>query len=83
MVLCNTGVKGAQAAWGNAFDWCGYLGLIGNERVGATLMPDPAGLRPSWFQNRDYGLIRNPAVVERENRRWTQIKREKQCSPRR
>lgn len=59
-----TGSSGAQTAkvtWGKAFDWCDYSGVIGNRRVGLTLMPDPANFRPSWFHNRDYGLmVANP-----------------------
>ena len=57
----STGATTAKGTWGKAFDWCDYSGVIGDRRVGVTLMPDPANFRPSWFHNRDYGLmVANP-----------------------
>lgn len=61
LISTSTGAKTAKATWGKAFDWCDYSGIIGDRRVGAALMPDPANFRPSWFHNRDYGLmVANP-----------------------
>jgi len=60
-ILSSTGAKSAKATWGKAFDWCDYSGVIDGRHVGVTLMPDPANFRPSWFHNRDYGLmVANP-----------------------
>ena len=61
VILGSTGIKGAKATWGKAFEWCDYSGVIDKRQVGVTLMPDPANFRPSWFHNRDYGLmVANP-----------------------
>jgi hypothetical protein len=57
LITTSTGGKTAKATWGKAFEWCDYSGVIGDRRVGVTLMPDPANFRPSWFHNRDYGLM--------------------------
>ncbi|MCY2954674.1 MAG: PmoA family protein [Planctomycetota bacterium] len=60
-ILSSTGMKTAKTTWGKAFDWCDYSGVIDGRRVGVTLMPDSANFRPSWFHNRDYGLmVANP-----------------------
>jgi hypothetical protein len=57
----STGATGAKATWGSALDWCDYSGTIDGRQVGVTVMPDPANFRPSWFHNRDYGLmVANP-----------------------
>ena len=61
LITSSTGAKTAKATWGKAFDWCDYSGVIDGQRVGVTLMPDPANFRPSWFHNRNYGLmVANP-----------------------
>jgi hypothetical protein len=61
LITTSTGAQTAKDTWGKAFDWCDYSGVIGDRRVGVTLMPDPANFRPSWFHNRDYGLmVANP-----------------------
>lgn len=61
LIAASTGAKTASATWGKAFDWCDYSGVVGDRRAGVTLMPDPANFRPSWFHNRDYGLmVANP-----------------------
>jgi hypothetical protein len=57
----SAGEQGAKATWGKAADWSDYSGVIGGRRVGILLMPDPRNFRPSWFHNRDYGLmVANP-----------------------
>lgn len=60
-LVASSGATGAKATWGKAFDWCNYSGVIAGRRAGVMLMPDPANFRPSWFHNRDYGLmVANP-----------------------
>lgn len=61
LITGSTGATTAAGTWGRALDWCDYSGIIGSERVGVTLMPDPRNFRPSWWHNRDYGLmVANP-----------------------
>jgi len=61
VILSSTGAQTAKATWGKSFEWCDYSGEVDGRRVGMTLMPDPANFRPSWFHNRDYGLmVANP-----------------------
>ena len=61
IIAASTGAKTAQATWGKSFEWCDYSGDLGDRRVGVALMADPANFRPSWFHNRDYGLmVANP-----------------------
>lgn len=56
-ITSSSGLETANGTWGKAHDWCDYSGVIGGQRVGITLMTDPANFRPSWFHNRDYGLM--------------------------
>ena len=41
LITSSTGAKTAKATWGKAFAWCDYSGVIGDQRAGVTLMPDP------------------------------------------
>ena len=60
-ILASAGARTAKATWGKSFDWCDYSGEAEGHLLGVTLMPDPANFRPSWFHNRDYGLmVANP-----------------------
>jgi len=60
-ILTSTGAKTAKVTWGKSFEWCDYSGELDGRRVGVTLMPDPDNVGPSWFHNRDYGLmVANP-----------------------
>jgi hypothetical protein len=60
-LLASTGARSAKATWGQSFTWCTATGMQDGHRVGVTLMPDPENFRPSWFHNRDYGLmVANP-----------------------
>lgn len=60
-LLASTGARSAKATWGQSFTWCTATGMQEGRRVGVTLMPDPENFRPSWFHNRDYGLmVANP-----------------------
>lgn len=61
VITSNSGLKTAKNTWGQPADWCDYSGSVNGQRVGITLMVDPANFRPSWFHNRDYGLmVANP-----------------------
>lgn len=61
LIVTSTGARTAQATWGHSFAWCDYSGDLEGRRAGVTLMPDPENFRPSWFHNRDYGLmVANP-----------------------
>lgn len=60
-ILASTGDTSARTTWGQAFAWCEYERELEGRRLGVTLMPDPKNFRPSWFHNRDYGLmVANP-----------------------
>ena len=60
-ILTSTGMRGAKASWGQTADWSDYSGTISNRAVGITLLAAPENFRPSWFHNRDYGLmVANP-----------------------
>jgi hypothetical protein len=61
LIRNSAGAEGAKATWGRVADWCDYSAVIGGRRAGILLMPDPRNFRPSWFHNRDYGLmVANP-----------------------
>ena len=61
LILASSGAKTAQATWGKTFAWCDYSGELDGHRAGVTFMPHPDNFRPSWFHNRDYGLmVANP-----------------------
>jgi len=61
LILASSGAKTAKATWGKSFAWCDCSGELDGHRAGVTLMPDPGNFRPSWFHNRDYGLmVANP-----------------------
>ena len=61
LITSSMGGKTAKGTWGKAFEWCDYSGVIGGQRAGITLLTDPANFRPSWWHNRDYGLmVANP-----------------------
>lgn len=60
-ILASTGATSAKATWGQSFEWCDASGVQEGRRLGVMLMPDPENFRPSWFHNRDYGLmVANP-----------------------
>jgi hypothetical protein len=61
VVTSSSGLKTAKATWGQPAQWCDYSGAVDGQQVGITLMADPANFRPSWWHNRDYGLmVANP-----------------------
>ncbi|HUG17349.1 MAG TPA: PmoA family protein [Planctomycetaceae bacterium] len=51
------GRAGAGKIWSQAADWCDYSGVVGDERIGMTIMCHPDNFRPSWFHARDYGFV--------------------------
>lgn len=60
-ITSSAGLKSAKNTWGQRAEWCDYSGVVNGQRVGITLMADPANFRPSWWHNRDYGLmVANP-----------------------
>lgn len=61
-LITNSGhFASAAATWGQPADWCDYSKVIEGRRVGVLLLPDPANPHPSWWHNRDYGLmVANP-----------------------
>lgn len=61
VIKSSSGMKTAKTTWGQPADWCDYSGAVNGQQVGITLMADPANFRPSWWHNRDYGLmVANP-----------------------
>jgi hypothetical protein len=56
-ILNADGSKNERRVWGEAADWCDYSGILHGQRVGITLMADPANFRRSGFHARDYGLL--------------------------
>ena len=61
LITSSSGLKTAKATWGLAAEWCDYSGTVEGQGLGITLMAGPANFRPSWWHNRDYGLmVANP-----------------------
>ncbi len=51
------GREGEEATYGRSTPWSDYSGMMEGKVIGVTVMTDPLNFRPSWFHNRDYGLI--------------------------
>ncbi len=56
-ITSSTGLKTAKNTWGQPAGWCDYSGTSEGRRIGITLVTDRANLRPSWWHNRDYGVL--------------------------
>lgn len=55
------GKKTAKETWGQPADWTDYSGMTNGAKAGITLFASPDNFRPSWWHNRDYGLmVANP-----------------------
>jgi hypothetical protein len=60
-ILTSEGARAAKASWGQTAAWSDCFGTISNRTVGIALFAAPENFRPSWFHNRDYGLmVANP-----------------------
>jgi hypothetical protein len=60
-ITSSAGLKTAKKTWGQPAAWCDYSGTVDGQRVDITLMTAPGNVRPSWWHNRDYGLmVANP-----------------------
>jgi len=57
VITSSAGLETAKNTWGQPAEWCDNSGTVNGIRVGAKIIPDPANFRPSWWHNRDYGLI--------------------------
>jgi hypothetical protein len=58
IITSSAGKKSAKETWGQTAAWCDYSGPSGD---GLMLIPSAENFRPSWFHNRDYGLmVANP-----------------------
>ena len=61
IILNSAGSKSAAETWGKPALWCDYSGAIAGERIGVTIIPAEGNFRPSWWHNRNYGLmVANP-----------------------
>lgn len=59
--IAGSNSTGAKATWGQAAHWCDYSGKKSGTQLGITIMASPNNFRPSWWHNRDYGLmVANP-----------------------
>jgi hypothetical protein len=56
-ILTSEGVRGAKASWGQTAAWSDCSGVISNRTVGIAILTALENFRPSWFHNRDYGLM--------------------------
>lgn len=61
VIIISSGLKTAKNTWGHPADWCDYSGTVDGQGLGIILMAAPCNFRPSWWHNRDYGLmVANP-----------------------
>lgn len=61
VITSSGGATTAKGTWGKTASWCDYSGVLGERRVGIAVLADAKNFRPSWFHNRDYGLmVANP-----------------------
>lgn len=58
-IRSSTGATTAGGTWGRAAEWCDDSGPADDRgRVaGITVVAGPDNFRPSWWHNRDYGLL--------------------------
>jgi hypothetical protein len=61
-LITNSGhLATAKATWGQPAAWCDYAAIVEGKRAGILLVPDPGNPHPSWWHNRDYGvMVSNP-----------------------
>lgn len=51
------GDRNEAEVWGMTAKWCDYSAVMGNQRLGVTIMPHPQNFRDSWMHARDYGFL--------------------------
>jgi len=58
-IRSSTGATTAAGTWGRAAEWCDASGLADDRGSisGITVVPGSNNFRPSWWHNRDYGLL--------------------------
>lgn len=58
-IRSSTGATTAAGTWGRAADWCDASGAADDRggSAGVTVVPGAVNFRPSWWHNRDYGLL--------------------------
>lgn len=57
----SNGKTTAKETWGQPAEWTDYSGVVNGAEAGITLFASPDNFRPSWWHNRDYGLmVANP-----------------------
>ena len=60
-ITSSSGTTTAKATWGQHAAWSDYSGIIRGRHVGIMVVPDSGNPHPSWWHNRDYGLmVSNP-----------------------
>ena len=56
-ILNSSGERDERGVWGRQTDWCDYSGMVGDQFVGAMMMPHPDNFGKSWCHARDAGLM--------------------------
>lgn len=53
----DAGRRNEPGVWGKTARWCDYSAVVGDQRLGITVMPHPDNFRKSWMHARDYGFL--------------------------
>ncbi len=56
-ILSATGAQTAKNTWGQAANWCDYSGMLNDREIGLTVFCESSQEKPTWWHNRDYGLM--------------------------